>query len=193
MLDYKIQYLLGRRDEYMSKFMAVLSSKLELYGKADFIGALYLDMLFSTLTLTFLGQTQRLELYKKLVDMLRKVGLNTRIPEPISTASGYSLCFIDSDAPGLDETGIVNLSSSLIKLEGDIVEVYAPSMQVMYFCYPATYSDIHTIVDQNNFNVTNGWSMRILTLTVDGQPVDYKVYESNNLTTLNNYNITFKL
>ena len=193
MLDAKIQYLLDNKAEYLLSISDVLNRKLEVYGQTDFRSITYIEMLYSLVEASFLGYNQRLEIYKRLIEMLRKAGVNLRIPEPTKVTSDYVELFAGADNPGLTPSEIVsNLTQFQGKPTDDLTIAYNATNQVLYFCYPDTFSSA-TIYDQNGFNVTNGWTQRVETLIVDGQSIAYKVYESNNLTTVSNYSIKFNI
>jgi len=192
MLNSKIQYLLDNRDEYITKAVSMFEQTLEVYGQADFKSPVYLDMLFSGLSLDFLGHNLRLELYKRIIEMLRKLGINHRIPEPEVLGSNYSTIFYGSGDTGLVPGDIVNLTETKLNLEEEAILIFNPTMEVMYFAFPDTQHTLSKIIDSNGFNVSAGWILRTETLIVEGSPVVYKVYESKNLTTLSNFDITFK-
>lgn len=70
-----------------------------------------------------------------------------------------------------------------IATQGNKLESFAPNSQVMYFGYPATYPDLTSILDQNNFETFTNWTKRTGNITgLDGSSQSYKVYEFNNLT-----------
>jgi len=94
-------------------------------------------------------------------------------------------------APGLTGAQIAALTK-LVAVQGNKVENFAPSAQVYYFAYPASYPDLTSIIDANGFNITADWTLRnpIAIVGLDGTSQNYKVYEFNNINSVTQ-NITF--
>ncbi len=193
MLDYKISYLLDNRSSYSTTIIERLNNTLAIYGKADFTALMYIDMLYSLLATDFLGEVQKLELYKRLMEVLRKLGVNVRVPEfePISD-SDYVTIFSGVGIPGLPDDDIDALKQSSVKITEDITIRYTTLDNVMYFAYPVAFPNA-IIVDENGFTVTNGWTYKSGTLSVDGVYKEYKIYESKTISALTSYGITFKI
>jgi hypothetical protein len=92
----------------------------------------------------------------------------------------------------LNEAGIKGLTK-LIQTSGDKTATFSPSNQKIYFAYPSTYGAL-TQIDDGAFNVTSAFTLTTPTFTMlDGQSVQYNVYESNNLLTVSGYILNFIL
>jgi len=87
------------------------------------------------------------------------------------------------NSPALSFGSMYGSLTHLIAAQGTKTTSFAPNSQVMYFGYPASYPDLTSIKDQNNFETISNWTKRTGNITgLDGNPVSYKVYEFNNLT-----------
>jgi hypothetical protein len=94
-------------------------------------------------------------------------------------------------AAGLDGAAIGALTKDIV-VQGNYTRAFSPTSQKVYYAYIATYPDLTSIIDQNGFNVTSGFTQRLATITgLDGTPQSYKVYESNLTTTQTGFNYTF--
>lgn len=94
-------------------------------------------------------------------------------------------------AAGLNGAQIGALTK-LVQTQGDKVLAFAPTNEVYYFAYPASYPDLTRILDQNAFDITADFTLRnpVSITGLDATAQDYKVYEFNNLTSLAQ-NLTF--
>lgn len=94
-------------------------------------------------------------------------------------------------APGLSGAQVAALTK-LVAVDGNKTEAFAPVAQVYYYAFPATYPDITAIFDGNGFNITADWTLHnpVSITGLDGNPVNYKVYEFNNINSVSQ-NITF--
>lgn len=94
-------------------------------------------------------------------------------------------------APGLSGAQIAALTK-LVQTQGDKTLAFAPTVEVYYFAYPASYPDLTRILDQNLFDITADFTLRnpVSITGADGTAQNYKVYEFNNLTSLAQ-NLTF--
>jgi hypothetical protein len=99
--------------------------------------------------------------------------------------------YYGSGAPGLTGAQIGSLTKAIV-IQGSYTRAFTPTAQVYYYAFPAAYTDLISIIDQNGFNVTPDFTpLRLVTITgLDGLPVSYKVYEFHNITSLGQ-NITF--
>lgn len=87
------------------------------------------------------------------------------------------------NSPALAFASMYGSLTHLIATQGTKTVSFAPNSQVMYFGYPATYPDLTSIKDQNNFETISNWTKRTGNITgLDGSSQSYKVYEFNNLT-----------
>ena len=93
--------------------------------------------------------------------------------------------YVGVGAPGLTGAQIGALTK-LIVAQGNRSQAYAPTAEVPYFAYHASYPDLSIIRDQNAFDVTADWTLRnpVVITGLDGTPQNYKVYEFDNLTSL---------
>ena len=87
-------------------------------------------------------------------------------------------------APNLTGAQIGALTK-IIQTQQNTNTVTSPTVQVYYFAYPATYPNLTSILDQSNFETIGDYTLRnpVVIIGLDGNPVNYKVYEFNNLTT----------
>lgn len=69
---------------------------------------------------------------------------------------------------------------------------FNPSLQRYFFCYPAILGNLASIIDQNGFNVTAGFTLTTKNITLaDGTIESYNIYMSNDDTTQTNFTLTF--
>jgi hypothetical protein len=65
--------------------------------------------------------------------------------------------------------------------------------QKLYIAYPASYGALTSILDANLFEVISTFTASTLNITgLDGNPVSYRVYESNNLVIAGSFAFQFK-
>jgi len=70
---------------------------------------------------------------------------------------------------------------------------FSPTIQRMYYAYPASFGGLSEIKDQNGLIITDGWELQVMDITLANSSVEsYNVYYNNSNTTLTNYEITFK-
>jgi len=193
MLEEKINFLLSKRDDILNRITVIYNRNLALYGKQDFGVGLYVEMLLALLALSFLGYNQKLELHKRLVSILRQNSIVYRIPVP--DKQEMLAFYYGVGAPGLDESGVLGLTAnnSIFNLEYKVN--YSTNSEVMYFAYPAPKGNLISIIEESGFETINAWTRRLMDLDAEGTGTlyPYIVYESNNLVTISNYLITFKL
>lgn len=75
LLDYKISYILSKETNIFTKINTRLDSKLKLDGKADLNYVVLIKSILQLLSTSILTYNLRLELYKKLIHLLRFFGL----------------------------------------------------------------------------------------------------------------------
>lgn len=86
-------------------------------------------------------------------------------------------------AQGLTPAQIYSQIPKTIMTKQDRDESYTTSNQVGYYAYPASYGVLSDIFDENDFNVTNDWALRVENLTgLDGTSQSYNIYEFKNIT-----------
>lgn len=96
------------------------------------------------------------------------------------------------DSPGLTPTAIRTNFGATVTGSGDKVYSFAPTNQVYYFAYPASYGLLTRVLDWNNFDITGDFTVRTENLTgLDGSAQSYYIYEFNNLVTHAAQNLTF--
>lgn len=99
--------------------------------------------------------------------------------------------FYGVGAPGLTMVQIAALTK-LIQIKTNSTITMSPSNQVYYFAYPAAYGSLTSIIDQNGFNVTGGYTQNTYSYTAaDGTIQSYYAYVFNSLTTQTNFKQTF--
>lgn len=72
-----------------------------------------------------------------------------------------------------------DLTHDIISSSNNLTRSYTfTSGQTAYFAYPAAYGDLTQIFDENNFDVTAGWTKTTKSITgLDGNAVNYTSYE----------------
>lgn len=112
------------------------------------------------------------------------------------TVRWYSPFYYGVGAPGLTVSQLQQLTKQVVA-KGNKVYTFNPTSQVLYIAYPASYGDLTSILDPNNFEILGDFTKRQETFGLnspyyEGGNVLYNVYEFNNLTTQSNFNVTFK-
>lgn len=81
--------------------------------------------------------------------------------------------------------------TKLIQAKGNKSVNYTADNECCVFAYPASYGNISSIIDANNFNVTSTFAKSTVEVTgLDGTPQQYNVYV-NAAATLNGFKFTF--
>lgn len=83
-----------------------------------------------------------------------------------------------------DTTGL----SELVETKGNKTKAYTLSNEYAVFMYPASYGNLKSILDPNNFENLADFNKSTVTIG----SVSYNVYVSNNPITCTNFNYTFK-
>ena len=82
----------------------------------------------------------------------------------------------------------VQALTKLLQVQQNTSTTTSPTNQVYYFAYPQAYGSLTSIIDQNGFNTTSGYTQRSVTLTMlDSTNQPYYIYEFNTLTTQTNF------
>lgn len=82
--------------------------------------------------------------------------------------------------------------TKFVQVKQNITTSTSPNNQVYYFAYPQSYGSLTSIIDQNGFNTTAGYTQRSVTLTMmDSTMQPYYIYEFNTLTTQTNFKNTY--
>jgi hypothetical protein len=117
-----------------------------------------------------------------------------------ATVTGiYPFLFGMSADPSLSGTALYNAFSAnkLIENQGNKTVLLNGAVQYIYFAYPATYSNLVSIIDQNGFNVTSAFQLiNPISVTRTGLAenwtINYKVYRTIATTTVNSSNFQFR-
>lgn len=99
----------------------------------------------------------------------------------------FILPFYHGASPTLTISDFTGLVEDLSK-KGNKTYSYDTNVEHVVIAYDSAYGDLSTIVDQNNFDVTDGFTKS--TVIVDGQ--SYIVYAQNNATKDDGASYTFK-
>jgi hypothetical protein len=88
------------------------------------------------------------------------------------------------------------LTGKLIEVQGNKTVTLNGDLKYIYFIYPATYSNLVSIIDQNGFNVTGSFQQTTMNVTSSGLGTNwttsYKIYRTINMTTVLNGQYQFK-
>lgn len=97
-------------------------------------------------------------------------------------------------AAGLNAAGIVASLTKVVRSSTANVAVTAsPSSEHFYFCYPAAYAVLTSILDPNGFETISAYTYRTVTITgLDASAQSYRVYELTLPTTQTAFTNTFK-
>lgn len=97
-------------------------------------------------------------------------------------------------AAGLNAAGIVaNLTKVVRSSTASVPVTSSPTSEHFYFCYPAAYPALTSILDPSSFEILSGFTVRTVTITgLDGTPQSYRVYELTNPTTQVAFTVTYK-
>ena len=103
---------------------------------------------------------------------------------------------VDSDG-NLTGNTLYTTLTKLLETQGNKMLTFNGANEYIYFCYPDTYPDLVSILDENNFEVISAFTKFTRSVTSSGLPSnytqDFKVYRSTNLLVIiNNLDFTFK-
>jgi len=193
LLDYKISYILSKESVINNLIHSKLSKKLSIDGDAEISYIVIIKAIMQLLTADILTYNLKLELYKKLLHLLRFFDLIFRIPDPVTASTNPVLYWGAGDA-GLNVAQLQGLTTDQSEFLTEIAFTYTLTEQVYYFCYPADKGDLSSILDNNQFETLPGWTKRTESFVFAGlSNVSYNVYEFNNITTQTSFTNTFKL
>lgn len=193
MIEQKVQDILDSADYIRLVFAAKYTKGLVNYGNGNVMAGTYFDMLVFALSKDYIGGNLQLELYKKtrgLIDSMNIVPITGGIapPQPILNAT----VFYGSTDPGLTGDALKSeLASEFVGIT-DMEMVFSPTHEVYYFAYPSSFPPVSNILDQNNFVTLPGWKSFVTTFTIEGLPVEHRVYEFKNFTTQTDFVNKFK-
>jgi hypothetical protein len=93
----------------------------------------------------------------------------------------------------INETNIKTLTKQVVSKQ-NLSASFSPVLQRYIYAYPSAFGDLTQIIDQNNFNITAGFTKTVMDFTlVDGiTHENYNVYSSNSDTTQTGFGLTFK-
>ena len=192
LLDYKINYILSKETEILNAVYTRLITKLGIDGEAETRYTTTIEILLSLFKTSILGYNLKLELYKKLMHLLRYFGLVYRVPD--LTDSDNPTLYWGAGAIGLSVAQLQSLTTSSLEFTTELPFTYTLTEQVYYFCYPASLGDLSSILDNNGFETLPGYTKRTESFVFAGlSNVTYNVYEFNNITTEVSFTNTFIL
>lgn len=122
----------------------------------------------------------------------------TKTSGNVTVTGVYPFLFGMNANPSLSGTDFYNAfaATRLIQNQGNKTVLLNGNTQYIYFAFPATYSNLVSIIDQNGFNVTSAFQMSILSVTSSGLAanwtINYKVYRTIETTTVNSANFQFR-
>lgn len=81
--------------------------------------------------------------------------------------------------PGLSAAAVAALTKDVRVSTASLAKTFTTaSGEVFYFAYPASYGDLTSIKDINNFESISSWTKRTENITgLDANPVSYNIYE----------------
>jgi len=97
-------------------------------------------------------------------------------------------------APGRTASQVAAMSKSIINSNANLNRSFTSlNGDVYYFAYPTSYGALTSILDENGFETFADWTLRTENITgLDGNPVSYRIYESDNPVVAGSTNFTFK-
>jgi len=109
-----------------------------------------------------------------------------------SLVFGYPFYYGDN-ANNLSSGTNIGTLNKLVESKGNKTVNINTNSEFIYFAYPSYYGDLTTILDGNGFNVTNSFTKSVspITHTLTGGTVEYIIYKSNSVNTVNQ-NFQFK-
>lgn len=102
--------------------------------------------------------------------------------------------YAGAGVPSLTAANVALLTKLVIASTASVVRtITASGGDVLYFAYPASYGALSSILDVNNFETINDWTLRTENITgLDGNAVSYRIYEFDNPVAAGSYQYTFK-
>ena len=117
-------------------------------------------------------------------------------PTTVSSSTSYSFVY-----PYYYGAGAAGLGAAVAGLTKDITNntsnysktLVSTGGQKLYMAYPASYGALTSILDSNLFEVISTFTATTTNITgLDGNPVSYRIYESNNLVIAGSFAFQFK-
>jgi hypothetical protein len=118
-------------------------------------------------------------------------------PTTVSSSTTYSFVYpyyYGTGAPSRTAAQVAAMTKDIINSNANLTRGFTTvNGDVYYFAYPASYGALTSILDENNFEVFGSWTLRTENITgLDGNPVSYRIYESNNPVTAGTTQFTFR-
>lgn len=114
----------------------------------------------------------------------------------------YSITWYDPFYYGVGEKNLnayqIQQLSKQVSSKSNKTYIFNSNNQVYYFAYPSSYGNLISILDTNGFEIINDFTLKVMEFNSNPPyfnntvPVNYNVYEFNNLTSQTNFSITFK-
>ena len=102
----------------------------------------------------------------------------------------YGVC---AEGATIDETLVKGLANKLVETKGNKSKSFTTNNECFVFAYPATYTDLTSVLDPNNFEILGTFNKHTFTITgLDGKATSYKIYVSKAPSTVTDFQITFK-
>lgn len=117
-------------------------------------------------------------------------------PTTVTSNTSYSFVY-----PYYYGAGAAGLGAAVAGLTKDIANntsnysktLVSAGSQKLYIAYPASYGALTSILDANLFEVISTFTATTANITgLDGNPVSYRIYESNNLVIAGSFAFQFK-
>lgn len=117
-------------------------------------------------------------------------------PTTVSATVNFTFVYpyyYGSGASSLAAASVAGLTKNLISSSANLTRSFSPDgTEVLYFAYPASYGDLVSIFDVNNFNTIADWTKRTENITgLDSNAVSYNIYEFNNVPLAGSYEYRF--
>lgn len=104
----------------------------------------------------------------------------------------YPIYYGSIASDGIVDANLVKNLTKKLEVKGNKSIKYTCDNQKMLFAYPASYGDLSTIIDPNNFNVTDTFIKTVVNITcADGTGIDYNVYV-NDASSVTDFTMNFK-
>ena len=84
-------------------------------------------------------------------------------------------------------------SDKRVQTKGNVTKTYSTSQERFYIAYPATYGNLSSVLDTNQFEIILDFEKGTKTVSMnDGTQVTYNVYLFKNLVSVSNFTVTYK-
>lgn len=118
-------------------------------------------------------------------------------PTTVTSSTTFSFVYpyyVGAGPPGLTASQVAALTKRIINSTASRTETIAAGAgEVFYFAYPASYGALASILDVNNFETFNDWTLTTSNITgLDSNPVSYRIYSFDNPVVAGSYTYTFR-